>query len=175
MSKIERVRKQSKIKELIIHCSDSTWGSAIDIDRWHRRRGWSGIGYHYIVGNGYNNGKRQYNPVLDGNIETGRHENVVGAHVKGHNSESLGICLIGKGYYTESQMVSVAILVHELLDRYNLPTEAVKGHYEFNKNKTCPMIDMKNFREALDMYYIVETVDFLNYFEDNLKENDEEV
>ena len=53
-----------------------------DIDRWHRERGWLKIGYHYVI-------KR------DGTVETGRELEEVGAHAKGHNAISVGICMVG--------------------------------------------------------------------------------
>lgn len=58
---------------LIIHCSATFPDqdiSAIDIDRWHRQRGFFGIGYHYIVR-------------LDGTIENGRPYEAIGAHTTG--------------------------------------------------------------------------------------------
>ena len=41
-----------KIDSIIIHCSATKVGqdfTAADIDRWHRERGFNGIGYHYVV------------------------------------------------------------------------------------------------------------------------------
>ena len=38
---------------IVIHCSDSSYGTVDIIDHWHKMRGWSGIGYHYVIGNGY--------------------------------------------------------------------------------------------------------------------------
>lgn len=73
------------INEIIVHCSATPEGRSFnvtDIDRWHRQRGFSCIGYHYVV-------------LLDGVIERGRPEEVVGAHCKGHNRRSIGVCYIG--------------------------------------------------------------------------------
>ena len=78
--------KQSDVKEIIIHCSATREGddsiNAEVIDRWHKERGWKGIGYHYVV-------------LMDGTIETGRMVDQCGAHTKGHNCESIGVCYIG--------------------------------------------------------------------------------
>jgi len=52
------------------------------IRQWHKLRGWSDIGYHYVI-------RR------DGRIELGRPIEQVGAHVKGHNSDSIGVCMVG--------------------------------------------------------------------------------
>ena len=78
--------KQSDVKEIIIHCSATREGddsvNAEVIDRWHKERGWQGIGYHYVV-------------LMDGTIETGRMVDQCGAHTRGHNCESIGVCYIG--------------------------------------------------------------------------------
>ena len=74
-----------RINKIIIHCSATPEGREVNaetIDRWHRERGFSMIGYHYVIG-------------LNGQIEEGRPEKMVGAHCKGHNGESIGICYIG--------------------------------------------------------------------------------
>ena len=73
------------IEELVVHCSATPAGKpfrAADIDRWHREQGWNGIGYHYVI-------------TLDGSIEPGRDLEEAGAHVAGHNRNSIGICYIG--------------------------------------------------------------------------------
>ena len=73
------------IKYLVVHCTATPEGKnfkAKDIDLWHRKKGWSGIGYHYVIG-------------LDGTVETGRPEAEIGAHVQGHNEFSLGIVYVG--------------------------------------------------------------------------------
>ena len=73
------------INKIIIHCSATQEGRDLDaaeINRWHLKRGWNGIGYHYVV-------------LLDGTIEYGRSIYKQGAHVKGENEGSIGICYIG--------------------------------------------------------------------------------
>lgn len=74
-----------RITEIIIHCSATKagqWFEAKDIDQWHRKRGFDGIGYHYVV-------------LLDGTIQVGRPLERAGAHCVGHNAHSIGICYIG--------------------------------------------------------------------------------
>ena len=68
-----------KIDKLIVHCSATQEGRNLDaaeINRWHLKRGWKGIGYHYVV-------------LLDGTIEYGRNIYEQGAHVKNHNKISV--------------------------------------------------------------------------------------
>lgn len=121
------------INEIIVHCSATLEGrsfNAADIDRWHRQRGFSRIGYHYVV-------------LLDGVIERGRPEEVVGAHCKGHNRRSIGVCYIGgldrnnqpKDTRTAAQRHALLQLMRELKRRF--PAATVHGHCEFVA-KACP-------------------------------------
>ena len=74
-----------KIDTIIVHCSATKAGqdfTAVDIDRWHRERGFDGIGYHYVIR-------------LDGQIEKGRDVALPGAHCRGWNVRSIGVCYIG--------------------------------------------------------------------------------
>ena len=74
-----------KIDKIIVHCSATPEGKDYSVDtirKWHLQRGFSDIGYHYII-------------YRDGSIHTGRDESVIGAHCKGHNSNSIGVCYIG--------------------------------------------------------------------------------
>lgn len=128
------------IKKIIIHCSDTPYNkdfSAADIDSWHRERGFNMIGYHYVIR-------------LDGTVEIGRSESVIGAHCKGHNSDSIGICYIGgrlpDGSFGDSrtyeQYLSMYSLVSSLLDKY--PDACVYGHCDFDPKKLCPCFDVHN-------------------------------
>ena len=77
--------RRRRTKFIIVHCSATSPSSDIgadEIDDMHLRRGWSGIGYHQVI-------RR------DGEIEFGRHFDESGAHVKGQNFRSVGVCLIG--------------------------------------------------------------------------------
>jgi N-acetyl-anhydromuramyl-L-alanine amidase AmpD len=82
----QRLKKsERKITEIIIHCSATPDGkdyTVDDIRRWHKQRGYSDVGYHYIV---YRNGI----------LAQGRDVNTIGAHASGHNAHSIGICYIG--------------------------------------------------------------------------------
>jgi N-acetyl-anhydromuramyl-L-alanine amidase AmpD len=82
----QRLKKsERKITEIIIHCSATPDGkdyTVDDIRRWHKQRGYSDVGYHYIV---YRNGI----------LAQGRDVNIIGAHASGHNAHSIGICYIG--------------------------------------------------------------------------------
>ena len=118
---------------IIIHSSASPNGRddrAADIHRWHLERGWSGIGYHYVI-------------CLDGKIENGRPEYWTGAHAAGYNEGSIGICLIGTDDFTEAQWLSLDALVEKLQHRY--PNARIIGHREVNPNKSCPGFDVQQW------------------------------
>ena len=128
-----------KIKEIIVHCSATAEGKdfgAKDIDLWHRAQGWDCIGYHYVV-------------KLDGTVESGRPIDKVGAHCKGHNAYSIGVCYIGglaadgktpKDTRTPQQKAALQLLVDNLKRVY--PGSKVYGHCDFAK-KACPSFDAK--------------------------------
>lgn len=126
------------INEIIIHCSATPEGRDYDaatIRRWHTDRGFQDIGYHYIVR-------------LDGTVETGRPEEQTGAHCRGHNTHSIGICYIGglaadgkpKDTRTTAQRQALAQLCRQLKKRY--PQAGIHPHNEY-ANKACPCFDVK--------------------------------
>ena len=136
-----------KKKGIVIHCSDSEFGSSILIDEWHRKeRGWNSIGYHFVICNGKIDNST-YIDCMDGAIERGRDIHKMGAHAKGYN-DHIGICLIGVKDFTEKQFNSLAILIKELISLYNIDMDNIIGHYQCKgTNKTCPNFDVDVFKE----------------------------
>ena len=127
-----------KIDLVVIHCSDSTFGDVALIDQWHKARGWDRCGYHKVILNGRRS-KSEYDPVLDGWVELGRHEDDIGAHVEGWNAHSIGVCLIGRDAFTIWQTLALVRLLKDLRVRYALPASAFKGHCDIpDVTKTCP-------------------------------------
>ena len=129
---------KEKIKYLVVHCSDTNNNdTAIDIHKLHKNFGWDGIGYHKII-------KR------NGEIENGRPEFWIGAHVYGYNSKSLGVCLIGKNNFTKKQMESLKKILKIWKLKYK--NSVIKGHNEFiTTNKTCPNFDVKTWCKKNDL------------------------
>lgn len=140
------------------HTSASTGNldvSADQIDDMHKAKGWSEIGYHYVV--------RQ-----DGSIEDGRELDAVGAHAKGLNAKSVGICFSGHGDeadFSEAQYEAGLELTRTLMAKYEVPSERVLGHRELNSlvsagslesqystTKSCPgtKVDMDAVRAELE-------------------------
>ncbi len=140
---------ERQVDMVVVHCSDSTWGDAAIIDQWHKERKWKGIGYHGVILNGRRTSHGEYNPAEDGLLESGRALDEIGAHCKGYNSRSVGICLIGKEDFTEAQMNGLIQNLANLLRHFNLDANAVYGHYELDDHKTCPNLDMDEIRDRL--------------------------
>ena len=128
---------KEKIKYIVIHCSDTDPNdTAEDIHKLHLSFKWDGIGYHKII-------------TKNGKIENGRPEFWKGAHVYGHNHESLGVCLIGKQNFTKLQMKSLEKLILTWKKKY-LHAKVV-GHYSLTKsNKTCPNFDVEKWYKTIE-------------------------
>jgi len=122
------------IKILVVHCSDTPDDKAlkaIDIHKMHLGFGWDGIGYHKIINK-------------DGTIENGRPEYWVGAHAKGINNQSLGVCLIGRHDFNDLQLNSLETVLKNWKEKYT--NALVKGHSEsIVTEKTCPNFDIKAY------------------------------
>lgn len=126
------------LDRIVLHCSATEEGhpfGAADIRRWHKARGWKDIGYHYVI-------------LLDGTVEYGRPVDQVGAHVKGHNSTTVGVCYIGglrhgkpADTMTPEQEVAFLELVYSL--RKSLGYLTVHGHNEYSA-KACPSFVVKD-------------------------------
>jgi N-acetylmuramoyl-L-alanine amidase len=119
------------IKRIVIHCTATREGQDISVDTirgWHKRQGWSDIGYHFVIG-------------LDGQVERGRPEHVPGSHVKGFNTGSIGVVYVGgldaqakgKDTRTPAQKRAMADLVKALLKAY--PASDVMGHRDLSPDK----------------------------------------
>lgn len=127
-----------KIDKIIIHCSATREGqefNCADVTRWHKQKGWSDCGYHFVI-------------KIDGTIEVGRPIDKAGAHAKGHNRNSVGICYIGglsedgraKDTRTPEQVYSIRLLVGSMLRRFD--GASVHGHNEFS-SKSCPCFNVQ--------------------------------
>lgn len=141
---------KNKPKRIIVHTSASPYATVELIDAWHRERGFS-LGYHYVITNGRASSSKEHpRRDLNGKIWAGRDEDVPGAHVRGHNSDTLGVCMVGRdGVYTSEQWCSLYALLCSLMLRYGIPPEGVVGHYELNHHKTCPEIHLPTLRERI--------------------------
>ena len=141
-----------KIDLIVIHCSATREDRTLtehDLDECHRRRGFNGTGYHFYIRK-------------DGRIVTTRPLERVGAHAKGYNAYSIGICYEGgldaggkpKDTRTEWQKHSLRVLVKTLLTDH--PGCRVCGHRDLSPDlngngeiepeewvKACPCFDVE--------------------------------
>lgn len=141
-----------KINLIVIHCSATREDrslTAFDLETLHRRRGFNGTGYHYYIRK-------------DGSVHVTRPLERIGAHVRGFNSESAGICYEGgldrRGQpcdtRTPEQRAALRLLVHQLLERF--PGCRVCGHRDLSPDvngngeiepeewiKQCPCFEVK--------------------------------
>jgi len=144
-----------KIDTLIIHCSATKPGMDIgrdEINDWHSRSFEDGQGGHIA-----------YHKVIrrDGTIEDGRPFGRVGAHTSGHNTTSIGICLVGgvdnngkpENNYTAEQMTTLHRLVGELQKRFRVEDKNIRGHRDFpGVAKACPSFDVQSWWTGDESY-----------------------
>ena len=122
----------TRIERLVVHHSASDLiTKAEDIELWHLARGFSGIGYHFVI-------------EQDGGRRVGRPFPSVGAHVKGANHDSIGVCLVGdntrpEAQWTRLQRASLRELVQAV--RVLLPDIKVCGHRDLAATE-CPGLDL---------------------------------
>ena len=146
------LRKSKRgIDEIIVHCTASREGQEQTVEQIRRDhttpvskggRGWSDIGYHYVV-------------YLDGTVHEGRNVDISGAHAEGHNSHSIGVVYVGgvenkpgvayknlkaKDTRTEAQKASLMALLMDLRKLY--PKARIIGHRDVS-SKACPSFDAK--------------------------------
>ena len=136
---------------LIVHCSATQASAdvgAAEIHQWHLKKGWKGIGYHFVI-------KR------NGDIERGEALENMGSHVLGFNHNSVGVCMVGglnkqgtaENNFTHAQFGALTTLLHYLHQTF--PKAVVRGHRDFspdlNKDgvitnneymKDCPCFDV---------------------------------
>jgi N-acetylmuramoyl-L-alanine amidase len=132
-------KKLKAVDYIVIHCAATKEDQDIGVDeirRWHRQRGWLDVGYHYVI-------RR------DGTLEIGRPNDVPGAHARGFNHVSIGICLVGgvesdgktpESNFTHAQWRTLEAVVKDQKKMH--PDAKVLGHRDLpNVNKACPSFD----------------------------------
>lgn len=137
------------IDYIIIHCSATKAKPYIDADvirRWHvEENGWSDIGYQGVI-------------KTDGTYEPGRSLAEAGAHAKGYNKRSIGICLVGglddlgrpADTFTAAQMDTLAKVVDGLRIVLDVPDENIVGHRDLpGVAKACPCTDVRAWWERV--------------------------
>lgn len=129
-----------RINFIALHCSDSDIAShdnAETINSWHIERGWSQIGYNFFIRS-------------NGTIEICRPIDLVPAHIRGFNKNSLAICLHGSKNFTEKQFLSAARLCNMLLLTFDLQKKDIVAHNDLDVKKTCPNFPINKVISLLD-------------------------
>ena len=128
---MEFKKTSRKIDWIVIHCTATREGQDISVDqirKWHTDKGWSDIGYHFVID-------------LQGNIHKGRPVSKAGAHVRGFNSKSIAISYVGgvdkdlkaKDTRTTEQKEAICSLLTDLKTQYR--DAKIVGHRDFSKDK----------------------------------------
>ena len=136
---------------IVIHCSATPVTMDIgagEIREWHQAKGWTDIGYHWVI-------RR------NGAIERGRSHKLVGAHAKGFNDKSIGVCMVGgvdedgkaEDNFTVAQYASLKTLVLGLMTEYPA-IDRVCGHRDLpGVSKECPSFSVADFMMTITPEY----------------------
>jgi len=128
-----------KWEYIIIHHSATDVGDAYYFNILHRRRGWDGIGYDFVIDNGT---KGKQSGAIEVSPRWINQENGAHCHASDMNSKGIGICLVGnfsKEQVSKKQMVSLVYLVNVLRQYYRIPMNRIMGHGQVPGAKTeCP-------------------------------------
>jgi N-acetylmuramoyl-L-alanine amidase len=126
-------KKLKSVDYIVVHGSETKDDKDIGVEeirRAHRQKGWLDVGFHFII-------RR------DGMVERGRPHDVPGAHVRGYNHVSLGICLVGQTY-TDVQMKELEVLVRDLRKLH--PNAIILGKRDLGKvNTQNPGFDVSHW------------------------------
>lgn len=135
-----------KINMIVLHCSATRENQNFTIEQLeacHKARGFRTIGYHFYI-------------TKDGTLYPGRPESQIGAHAKGYNAHSIGICYEGgldahgrsKDTRTEAQKITMEELLRSLLVDY--PDAEIVGHRDLpGVHKDCPCFDTKTWLKEI--------------------------
>jgi N-acetylmuramoyl-L-alanine amidase len=140
------MRQRTRTSHIVLHTfAFKGKADAAEVKKWHLQRGFSDIGYHWVI-------RR------DGKLEKGRDEWRVGAHCRdgGYNNKAIGISFEGHGDFqpwTVLQLTRLIVLYKDINTRYSIPVENVIGHRESGAKKTCPgrLINMVHVRKLLSV------------------------
>ncbi len=136
VSTLARVARPFPWRYVVVHHSASSSGDADAFGRAHKQRGWDGLGYHFVIGNGTGSG--------DGEIEVGYRwrQQSQGAHAgsQQYNRYGIGICLVGnfdRARPSARQLGSLERLVAFLTSTYRMPSANVIEHRDVRQTE-CP-------------------------------------
>jgi N-acetylmuramoyl-L-alanine amidase len=139
-------KTKRRINRIVVHCTATEEGKDYTVDwirRIHKKKGWSDIGYHYVI-------------YRDGSLHEGRDINLVGTHARGYNTGSIGVVYVGgcpkgdthknKDTRTPEQKATLLRLLKDLRKMY--PHAEIVGHKDLNATG-CPSFDAKTEYKGL--------------------------
>lgn len=118
---------------VVHHSASSVQTSTEQIRAWHLARGWSDIGYHYVI-------------EMEGGLVRGRPLELIGAHALGHNETSIGVCITGHngGEHPWDAFQIEALRALASLLRAAWPGIPILGHRDVMPEHTaCPGVDVQ--------------------------------
>ncbi|MDD5109389.1 MAG: N-acetylmuramoyl-L-alanine amidase [Candidatus Omnitrophica bacterium] len=128
-----------KWKYIIIHHSATDEGNSLNFNKLHKRKGWAGIGYDFVIDNG-TDGKK--NGQIEATPRWIKQQKGAHCHASDMNSKGIGICLVGnfsKSRVSEKQMDALVYLVNILREYYRIPEGRIMGHGQVPGARTeCP-------------------------------------
>jgi len=141
------LRNPEFINTIVIHQTDGEDHGAFtpyEIANYHvNTKNWAGIGYHYVI-------------VDSGQIYQTQNIENISYHASGYNTNSIGIAITGehrrnnneqnKDLIDSKEYNSLVYLVAQLSQKFNIPIENIIGHTETSSPKSCPNLDMDEFR-----------------------------
>ncbi len=138
-----------KIEWIVVHHNGVAGRTIENVRRTHKGKGWSDIGYHFVIHE-------------DCSVHAGRPLSRSGAHARGFNARSIGVCVIGNGNrhdFGVGQYVALEALVQGLMAVHKIKPDHVIGHREVNDHvgpkyqtrKVCPgrLVDLDELRRSL--------------------------
>lgn len=139
-------KSRRKINLIVVHCTATEEGKDCTVEqirRIHKNKGYGDIGYHYVI-------------YRDGSLHLGRNVDLIGAHARNYNANSVGVCYVGgcpkgdthknKDTRTEAQKKTMLALLKKLRTLY--PYAKIVGHKDVNATG-CPSFDAKSEYKAI--------------------------
>lgn len=137
---VDAIQSGSQWESIVVHHLGQPAGTPEELDRMHKNSGLSGLGYHFLIGNG--------NGFGNGDVHVGYRwlEQIAGARpinadTSKWNDRTISICLVGNGNmrrFTEQQLLHLSHLVQRLQLELSIPPSNVLLAQEINGGTNSP-------------------------------------
>ena len=142
-------KNKRNISLIVLHCSATRVNQNFTIEQLeacHKARGFQTIGYHFYI-------------TKDGTLYPGRPESQMGAHAKGFNAHSIGICYEGgldeHGRCKDTRTLAQKVTMEELLQSLcvDYPDAEILGHRDLpGVHKECPCFDTRAWLKEINFH-----------------------